>query len=31
MARQHPPLTAGSGAVDDGIQDFTDIDNAFFV
>jgi hypothetical protein len=29
IARQHPPLTAGSGALEDGIQDFTDIDNAF--
>jgi hypothetical protein len=29
IARQLPPLTAGSGAVEDGMQDFTDIDNAF--
>jgi len=28
VARQHPPLTADSGAGEDGMQDVTDIDNA---
>src|SRR5204863_8222501 len=29
ITRQHPPLTAGSDPIEDGIQDFTDIGRAF--